>query len=136
MRRGVVLTAVLAVSIATWYAVARTALLAHSVVAELDKAKALAELAPRPQATIVYDKNGKPAFTLFVDRGPRADRSRVAQRSTRSRGRDRRSLATDRPIGRGRCVAESVSAECGRGARSRSSSRGIAVIGANLDRRS
>ena len=78
MRRGVVLTAVLAVSIATWYAVARTALLAHSVVAELDKAKALAELSPRPQATIVYDKNGKPAFTFFVEQRTAVPIARVS----------------------------------------------------------
>ena len=78
MRRGVILTAVLAVSIATWYAVARTALLAHSVVAELDKAKALAELSPRPQATIVYDKNGKPAFTFFVEQRTAVPIARVS----------------------------------------------------------
>lgn len=67
MRRGVILTAVLAVAAATWYVVARTALLAHGVVAELDRTRPLAELAPRPQATIVYDKEGKPAFTFFVE---------------------------------------------------------------------
>ena len=67
MRRGVILTAVLAVAMATWYAVARTALLAHGVLAELDRMKPLAELAPRPQATIVYDKDGKPAFTFFTE---------------------------------------------------------------------
>ncbi len=67
MRRGVILTAVLAVAFVTWYAMARTALLAHSVITELDKAKALADLAPRPQATIVYDRNGKPAFTFFAE---------------------------------------------------------------------
>jgi 1A family penicillin-binding protein len=67
MRRGAVLTAVLAVTIATWYATLRTAVLAQSIVEGLDRAKALAELAPRPEATIVYDKNGKPAFTFFVE---------------------------------------------------------------------
>ena len=67
MRRGVIVTAVLAVAIASWYAMARTALLAHSIVAELDRAKALAQLSPRPQATIVYDKDGRQAFTFFVE---------------------------------------------------------------------
>ena len=42
-------------------------MLAQSIVEGLDRAKALAELAPRPEATIVYDKNGKPAFTFFVE---------------------------------------------------------------------
>ncbi len=67
MRRGVILTAVLAVATVMWSAVARTALLAHGVVAELDRTRPLADLAPRPQATIVYDKDGKPAFTFFVE---------------------------------------------------------------------
>ena len=67
MRRGVILTAVLVVAMATWYAVARTALLAHGIRAELERMKPLSELAPRPQATIVYDKDGKPAFTFFTE---------------------------------------------------------------------
>jgi len=67
MRPSVILTAVLSVALATWYAVARAVLLAHGVVAELDRTRPLAELAPRPQATIVYDKEGKPAFTFFVE---------------------------------------------------------------------
>ena len=67
MRPGVIVTAVLAVAMTSWYAVARTALLAHGVFAELARMKPLAELAPRPQATIVYDKDGKRAFTFFTE---------------------------------------------------------------------
>ena len=67
MRRGVFLTAVVLVAMAAWYGVVRTALLAHGIVAELDKTRPLAELSPRAQATIVYDKDGKPAFTFFVE---------------------------------------------------------------------
>lgn len=67
MRRSVVVTAVLAITIATWYAAVNAALLTHSIVDELDRAKVLANLAPRPQATIVYDRYDRPAFTFFVE---------------------------------------------------------------------
>jgi len=67
MRRSVVLTAVLAVTIVAWYAAVKAVLLTHAIVAELDRAKQLANLAPRPQATIVYDRYDRPAFTFFVE---------------------------------------------------------------------
>ena len=67
MRRSVVLTAVLAVTIAAWYAGVKAVLAAESIVHELDRAKVLANLSPRPQATIVYDRYDRPAFTFFVE---------------------------------------------------------------------
>ncbi len=67
MRRSVVLTTVLAVSIVAWCAAVKGVLLAHAIVGELDRAKQLASLAPRPQATIVYDRYDRPAFTFFVE---------------------------------------------------------------------
>lgn len=78
MRRGAVLTAVLAVTIATWYATVRTAVLAQSIVDGLDRAKGLAELAPRPEASIVYDKNGKAAFTFFFEQRTHVPLERVS----------------------------------------------------------
>ena len=67
MRRGALVAAVLIVTIAAWYAVVRTAILACSIVGEVHQTRALAELTPRPQATIVYDRRGTPAFTFFVE---------------------------------------------------------------------
>jgi membrane peptidoglycan carboxypeptidase len=59
---GIVL---LAVTVA--YGAVRTALLAHSVAAELDRAAAVAEIVPRPQSTIVFDHAGRPAFSFFSE---------------------------------------------------------------------
>ncbi len=67
MRRSFVLTAVLAVTIAAWYAGIKAVLLAESIVDELDRAEVLANLAPRPQTTIVYDRYNRPAFTFFIE---------------------------------------------------------------------
>ncbi len=67
MRRSVLVIAVVGVATATWYAAIRTVFVAQSIVAELDNAAGLAELAPRPQATTVYDREGKPTFTFFVE---------------------------------------------------------------------
>ena len=36
-------------------------------VAELDTATQLAEIAPRPQSTIVFDRHGRPAFSYFIE---------------------------------------------------------------------
>jgi penicillin-binding protein 1A len=67
MRRTVVLTAVVAVTIGAWSAGVKAVLIAESIVDELDRAKVLATLAPRPQATIVYDRYDRAAFTFFVE---------------------------------------------------------------------
>ena len=39
----------------------------RAAAAELDRATGLAELSSRPQATIVFDRNGRPAFSYFVE---------------------------------------------------------------------
>src|SRR4051812_8157242 len=67
MRRTLVLTAVLAVTAVAWGAAIRGVVLAASIVGELDRAKVLANLLPRAQATIVYDRYDRPAFTFFVE---------------------------------------------------------------------
>ena len=79
MRRGAVLTAVLVITVATWYATVKTAVLAQSIVDGLERAKGLAELAPRPEATIVYDKNGQPAFTFFFEQRTHVPLERVSR---------------------------------------------------------
>ena len=67
MRRGLVLTAVLMAALATGWAAWRVASFTYVVSAELERASQLAELSPRAQATIVYDRHGKPAFTFYQE---------------------------------------------------------------------
>lgn len=67
MRRALVVAAVMAVSTGTAWTAWTVAAFTSSVAAELDRASQLAELTPRPQATIVYDVHGKPAFTFFQE---------------------------------------------------------------------
>ena len=67
MRRTVILAATVVLSIVAWSAAIGAALLAHSIRQELDRALDLAEIAPRSQATIVYDRNGRAAFTFFAE---------------------------------------------------------------------
>jgi len=67
MRRSAVVTAVFAIAVVVWYGTVELALAAHAIVSELDRAKSLADLAPRPEATIVLDRYGKPAFTFFFE---------------------------------------------------------------------
>jgi len=80
MRRSAVVTAVFAVAMVVWYATMRVAFAAHSIVDELDRAKSLADLAPRPQATIVLDRYGRPAFTFFVEQRIYAPLDRMSPR--------------------------------------------------------
>src|SRR6478752_867992 len=79
MRRVALLTSVLLVTVVAWCATARVAWLAHSIVDELDRAQSLADLAPRPQATIVYDRYDRPAFTFFIEQRTDVPLERVSQ---------------------------------------------------------
>jgi penicillin-binding protein 1A len=54
-------------TLATCYGVYRVIRLTGAVASELDNATALAELTPRPQSTIVYDRYGHEAFTFFIE---------------------------------------------------------------------
>src|ERR671912_1348114 len=67
MRRAIVVATVAIVSTIAWTGAYRVAAFTWTVAAELERATALAELAPRPQTTIVYDIHGQPAFTYFVE---------------------------------------------------------------------
>ena len=67
MQRSSVVTAVILISASTWFGVVRATTAMHGVVAQLGNAEELAELAPRPQATIVFDRAGQPAFSFFVE---------------------------------------------------------------------
>ncbi|MEO8075849.1 MAG: transglycosylase domain-containing protein [Acidobacteriota bacterium] len=61
------MAAILMLGVASWYAAVRTALLTHAVVRDIDGAAALAVLAPRAQASTVFDRTGAPAFRFFVE---------------------------------------------------------------------
>ena len=67
MKRWALVSSIVMLSVAGWYATARVVAATRSLAAELDRARGLAELAPRPQATIVYDRAGNPAFSFFSE---------------------------------------------------------------------
>ena len=67
MRRALLVVAVATVTAVLWLSVYRLVAFTRVVAAELEGAIALAELAPRPQTTIVFDIHGQPAFTFFVE---------------------------------------------------------------------
>jgi 1A family penicillin-binding protein len=63
----VILGATLVVSIVAWSVAITTAVLAHSIREAHDRTRDRAEIGPRSQATIVYDRSGTPAFTFFAE---------------------------------------------------------------------
>ena len=67
MRRALIVIAVVALALAGWSAAWRVGVEIHAIAVELDQASELARLTPRPQSTIVFDREGKPAFTFFVE---------------------------------------------------------------------
>jgi penicillin-binding protein 1A len=67
MRRTLIVAATIVLAAAAWSAAFRAALFAHSIRLELDRAAARAEIAPRAQATVVYDRSGRPAFSFYVE---------------------------------------------------------------------
>jgi 1A family penicillin-binding protein len=67
LRRWVLTTAVMVMAAVLWTAAWRAAAFTTSIAGELDRASALSSIAPRPQATLVFDRRGKPAFSFFVE---------------------------------------------------------------------
>ncbi len=80
MRRSAVVSAVFAITVVVWYATVQVGVAARSIVEQLERSKSLADLAPRPQATIVYDRYGKPAFTFFVEQRIYVSLDRISPR--------------------------------------------------------
>src|SRR5215212_4608482 len=78
MRRWGITAAVLVLAMLGWAAAWRAVVFTASVVEELDRASALSSIAPRPQATIVYDRRGKPAFSYFVEQRTSVPLDRVS----------------------------------------------------------
>jgi 1A family penicillin-binding protein len=67
VQRAVLVIVVVVIASGAWFGGIRAATILHGVVAELDRAEGLAALHPRAQATIVFDRHGRPAFSFFVE---------------------------------------------------------------------
>ena len=67
MRRAVVVATIFVMTVAGSAAAWWLGLFVYRVAGELERAEDVAELAPRPQSTIVFDREGKPAFTFFIE---------------------------------------------------------------------
>ena len=67
MRRRLVLAAVLTSAVIVWTGSLAALALAWRFAGELERAAELAHLAPRPQATIVYDRQNHPAFSFYME---------------------------------------------------------------------
>lgn len=80
LRRGTIVGLSLLASVLLFAAAWQTAALAWTVAAELERATGLAELGPRSQSTIVFDRYGRPAFTYFVEQRIDVPLDRVSPR--------------------------------------------------------
>ena len=80
MRRWGLVAAVLMLAAVLWTAAWRTAAFTWSIVSELDRASGLTNIAARPQATIVFDRAGRPAFSFYVQQRIDVPLDRVSRR--------------------------------------------------------
>lgn len=78
MGRHAVVAGVMVLAAATWYGVFGAVVLTRSLVGELDRAGTLTVLAPRPQATLVFDRAGRLAFSFFVEQRIEVSLDRVS----------------------------------------------------------
>ena len=76
--RHVVVSAVLLLAAGLFGAAWKALVSARAVAVELEHAVQLAELSPRPQATIVFDRHGRPAFSFFSEQRIDVPLDRVA----------------------------------------------------------
>ena len=67
MRRQFLTTTIVTVTIVLSVAAWRVATFTSTIRRELERASGLAKMAPAPQATIVFDRTGRPAFSFFVE---------------------------------------------------------------------
>jgi penicillin-binding protein 1A len=78
MRRWGITAAAIVLAAAGWIVAWRAVVFTASIAGELERASALSRIAPRPQATIVFDRYGKPAFTYFVEQRTSVPLERVS----------------------------------------------------------
>jgi 1A family penicillin-binding protein len=67
VRRAALVAFVAALAIAGGYATAQVAASSRAIAHELDEARSLAAIAPRAQATLVFDRAGQPAFSFYAE---------------------------------------------------------------------
>jgi penicillin-binding protein 1A len=80
MRRVVVVAAIAGMTLSGSAAAWGVGAFVYGIAAELERAEALAALTPQPQSTIVYDREGNPAFTFFVEQRIDIPLDRVSQK--------------------------------------------------------
>ncbi|MBA3888102.1 MAG: PBP1A family penicillin-binding protein [Acidobacteria bacterium] len=61
-----------------WYGAAQAVIMTREVASELDRARWLAALTPRAQATVVFDRNGQQVFTFYAEQRFDVPLSRVS----------------------------------------------------------
>jgi 1A family penicillin-binding protein len=66
-QRGGLVGLIVLMALAGAYATARTVAATRGIAAELDEARLLAAIAPRAQATLVFDRAGQPAFSYYAE---------------------------------------------------------------------
>jgi 1A family penicillin-binding protein len=67
VRAGTVVVSSVLAALVLFAGAVRAIVFTRNVAAELHHATQLAELGPRPQATVVFDRHGRPAFSFFVE---------------------------------------------------------------------
>ena len=67
MRGRFLTAAIVTMMCAAWIGVWQAARFTTSILVELDRVDGLTNLEPRAQATLVFDRAGRPAFTFFVE---------------------------------------------------------------------
>jgi penicillin-binding protein 1A len=67
MRGRALVIVVILLASGGWYGTYRLVAATFSIAEELDGVTRLAELAPKAQATLVFDRSGRPAFSFFVE---------------------------------------------------------------------
>lgn len=67
MRTRLLIGAILLTSILVWIGAVVTLIASWRVVTALADATPLAEIGSRPQATVVLDRNGRPAFSFYIE---------------------------------------------------------------------
>jgi penicillin-binding protein 1A len=78
MRRWALVVAVVVLTTVAWAGAWRTFAFTSSIIGELERAGRLTSIAPRPQATLVFDRHGRPAFTFFVEQRTDVPLARVS----------------------------------------------------------
>ena len=80
MRRWGLVAAVTAIAAGGWTGAWAVFGFTRAIAAELERAGGLTRMAHRPQATIVFDRQGRPAFTFYVERRIDVPLGRVSPR--------------------------------------------------------